>query len=486
MRTPAPVAAVGRWVEARFSTARWTGIYLTVTLALSALSIRAFVVITDGLAEASPLIARDPGISLLVAATRTNAGVRLNWAATLFGEAAVQTVLGLVVVGLLLLWGKRAYAALVAGTLTSGLLIQTFIKLVIARPRPPISLMVIAQPSSYSYPSGHALSSALFLGVVAFIAVSEERHRTAKVLTVAAAALGALMVGVSRVYLGVHWLSDVLASWDLAVALLALWIGGFAMWRRYGRLWPDTPRVLVDHVGEVVSVAVALAVAGTVVWSALSDPVLKRALVPPPTVSLDASATVTQSEVGRLPVFSVRPDGTRMEPIGTVFIGTRSQLTAAFDRAGWSVAEPATFVTIVHAFVDAALNLRYDTAPVTPTLLGGRTQDIAFERPQGRPTVRVRHHTRWWQTGFTAGGEPVWVATMSFDSGITLTSDVLLPSHTIAPDIDAERDLVVRELLRGGGVSRESTITVSPPVRGTNAQGNAWFGAGQASVLLAR
>lgn len=486
MKTPAPVAAIGRWVEARFSTARWTGLYLTLTLAVSALFIRAFVAITDGLAEASPLIARDPGISLLVAATRTDAGIRFNWVVTLFGEPAVQTLLGLLVVGLLLLRGKRAYAALVAGTLTSGLLIGTFVKLVIARPRPPVSLMVMAQPSSYSYPSGHTLSSALFLGIVAFIVVSEERRRWAKVLTVTVAALGALIMGVSRVYLGVHWLSDVLASWDLALALLTLWIGGFTMWRRYGRPWPDTRPVLMDHVGEVVSVAVALTVAGTVVWAALSDPVLERALVPPPTVSLDASATVTPSAVGRLPVFSEKPDGTRMEPIGTVFIGTRSQLTAAFERAGWSVAEPATFVTIVHAFVDAALNLRYDTAPVTPTLLGGHTQDIAFERPQGRPTVRVRHHTRWWQTGFTAGGEPVWVATMSFDSGITLTSDVLLPSHTIAPDIDAERDLVVRELLRGGGASREPTITVSPPVRGTNAQGDKWFGGGEASVLLAR
>jgi undecaprenyl-diphosphatase len=486
MVMPAPAATVGRWVRARFSTRRWTGLYLTMTVAVAALFFRAFIVITDGLAEASPLVARDPGIELLVAATRTNAGIRVNWVATLFGEAAVQTVLGLVVVGLLLLWGKRAYAALVAGTLTSGLLIQTLIKLAVARPRPPLSLMVIAQPSSYSYPSGHTLSSALLLGIVAFIAVSEERHRAAKVLTVAAAAAGALMVGVSRVYLGVHWLSDVLASWDLAIALLALWIGGFMMWRRYGRMWPDVRPVLMDHVAEVVAVAVAVAVASTVVWSALSDPVLRHALVPPPTVSLDASATVTQADVRRLPVFSEKPDGTRMEPIGTVFVGTRAQLTSAFERAGWSVAEPATFVTIVHAFVDAGLNLRYDTAPVTPTLLGGHTQDIAFERPQGVPTVRVRHHARWWQTGFTAGGESVWVATMSFDSGITLTSDILLPSHTIAPDIDAERDLVVRELLRGGGVSQEPTVTVSPPVRGTNAQGSGWFGGGQASVLVAR
>src|SRR5450759_1885241 len=246
-----------------------------------------------------------------------------------------------------------------------------------------------------------------------------------------------------------------------------------------------TPRYTRDS-PTIIAPAVALLVAGVIAWSALSDPVLQRALAPPPTVQVSASPVVTQAEVAKLPVFSVKPDGMRMEPIGTVFVGTRAQLTAAFERAGWSVAEPATFVTIARAFVDAALDLRYDTAPVTPTLLGGHTQDVAFERPQGRPTVRIRHHARWWQTAFTAGGEPVWVATMSFDDGITLTSDVLLPSHTIAPDIDAERDLVVRELLHTGVVAREPTVTVSPPARGTNAQGSAWFSGGQASVLVAR
>jgi membrane-associated phospholipid phosphatase len=474
-------------MRARFSPSRWTGLYLTLTLIVSGFFLRAFIVITDGVAEASPIVAGDPGIDLLVAATRTPAGIRLNWMATLFGEAAVQTVLGLIVVGLLLLWGKRAYAALAAGTLTSGLLLQTLTKVAVGRPRPPLSLMVIAQPSSYSYPSGHAMSSALLLGIVAFIAVRAVRRRSAKVLIVALAAILGLLVGFSRVYLGVHWLSDVLAGWDLALALLGLWIGGFLMLRRYGRIWPDTSPVLTDHAAEGLAVGVALLVAAVLAWSALSDPVLKRALVPPPAISLSASAVVTQAEVARLPVFSVKLDGAHMEPIGIVFVGTRAQLTATFERAGWSVADPATFVTIVHAFTDAALDLPYGTAPVTPTLLGGHTQDVAFERPQGRPTVRVRHHARWWQTGFTAGGEPVWVGTTSFDEGIVLSSAVLLlPSHMIAPDIDAERDLVARELLGTGRVSREPTVTVSAPVRGTNAQGDAWFSGGRASVLMAR
>ena len=486
MKVTAPAAAVGRWVRARFSARRWSGLYLTVTLTVFALYFRSFIVITNGLAEASPLVARDPGLALLVAATRTPSGIRFNWIATLFGEPAVQTVLALIVVALLLVWGKRAYAALVAATMSSGLLLQTLVKIAVARPRPPLSLAVIALPNSYSFPSGHAMSSALLLGILAFIALREERRWWVRLLTAGGAGTGALLVGVSRVYLGVHWVSDVMAGWALAGAWLALCIGGFLMLRRYGRTWPDTRPVLPEHTAEVLSVGVALLVSGVVVWSALNDPVLERALVVPPAVELHASRVVAQPDVARLPVFSEKPDGTTMEPIGTIFVGTRAELKGAFRRAGWSVAEPATFVTVVRAFTDGALDRPYNTAPVTPTLLGGHTQDVAFERPQGRPTVRVRHHTRWWMTSFTAGGEPIWVATMSFDEGITLGSDIVLPSHRIAPDIDAERNLVIGELIATGRVSREPTVAVSTPVRGTNAQGDAWFSGGEASVLLAR
>ena len=169
-----------------------------------------------------------------------------------------------------------------------------------------------------------------------------------------------------------------------------------------------------------------------------------------------------------------------------IFIGSREQLTDAFEAAGWEVADQAAFVTVMRAAVAAALDQRYPTAPVTPTFLGGEVQDLAFEEETDPPTARVRHHTRFWVTNRTADGVPVWVATASFDEGIQIGSAIHVPTHRIAPDIDEERDYIVRDLVATGRVVESERVRVSRPVSGTNTQGDEWYTEGMAAVLLGR
>ena len=80
---------------------------------------------------------------------------------------------------------------------------------------------LIQVPSSFSFPSGHALISLVFFGMLAFLAVLSVRHRLLKGAMVAASAVAVATVGFSRIYLGVHWMTDVLASWALGAAWLS-------------------------------------------------------------------------------------------------------------------------------------------------------------------------------------------------------------------------------------------------------------------------
>jgi undecaprenyl-diphosphatase len=88
-------------------------------------------------------------------------------------------------------------------------------KALMSRPRPPASLL-----TSSAFPSGHATASVAVWGTIAIV-VGLGRGRRAKVFLLIAAKLIALVVGVSRVVLGVHWPTDVIAGWALGVALLA-------------------------------------------------------------------------------------------------------------------------------------------------------------------------------------------------------------------------------------------------------------------------
>jgi membrane-associated phospholipid phosphatase len=120
----------------------------------------------------------------------------------------------------------EAVAWVVAGLVTYAL--PEIIKYATARPRPALWETLI-RPSGFSFPSGHAVASATFYPLLGWVLL--QRREGAARLGYAAGALFALFVGFGRLYLGVHWPSDVLAGWVLGFAQSALaiaWIKGRA------------------------------------------------------------------------------------------------------------------------------------------------------------------------------------------------------------------------------------------------------------------
>ena len=131
-------------------------------------------------------------------------------------------VAGLAILGLLLL--RRWHSALfVTGVLLSGITLSTLIKGWVGRPRPQL-VAHLDQVGSMSFPSGHALNSTLFYLMVTLIMAPLLTQRTARWFLYGLAISSSLAIGISRIALGVHWPSDVLASWVIAYCWLALWV----------------------------------------------------------------------------------------------------------------------------------------------------------------------------------------------------------------------------------------------------------------------
>ncbi len=143
---------------------------------------------------------------------------------TALGGTAVLGFLTLAVGIYLLLDGKKRMALFVVGSIASGLLLSTTLKTAINRPRPDIVPHLVTVSTS-SFPSGHSMMSALtYLTIGALLARSQERKRL-KAFAMLTAAMLALLVGLSRVYLGVHWPTDVLAGWTAgAVWAVLCWV----------------------------------------------------------------------------------------------------------------------------------------------------------------------------------------------------------------------------------------------------------------------
>lgn len=157
---------------------------------------------------------------------------------TALGSIAVLSLITAIALGFLLLRGKRGAAALVLLAVGGGMTLSSLMKNEIGRARPdlvPHGDVVFTA----SFPSGHSLISAVvYLTLGAMLArFVEGRRQKAYVLVVAIGLT--LLIGCSRVYLGVHWPTDVLAGWCLGAAWASLfWM--VALWlQRRGAVEPD-------------------------------------------------------------------------------------------------------------------------------------------------------------------------------------------------------------------------------------------------------
>jgi len=143
---------------------------------------------------------------------------------TVLGDVRVVVLVGAVAVVLLVAAHRRALAvALVVSSAGASLLVNTTKRLV-ERPRPP-EVFRLVYARGWSFPSGHAGQAAamyLAIAVIAWIVLRETRIRWVVAVTFG---ILAALIGLSRVYLAVHWLSDVVAGWSLGLAWFLIALG---------------------------------------------------------------------------------------------------------------------------------------------------------------------------------------------------------------------------------------------------------------------
>ncbi len=188
-------------------------------LAVIAAMTAAFAVLLGGVAETEGLATFDLPIVQALADARTPVAVLLMRTITTLGSPVAMIVIAACVCGVLAWWLRRG-TPLVLGALGVGGIgvIDTAAKDVVARPRPPAALHAVTA-NGYSFPSGHAVFSALVMLLCAAMLSFWVVHRPGgRVLLWAGSVTVIVAVGLSRVDLGVHYPSDILAGWALAIA----------------------------------------------------------------------------------------------------------------------------------------------------------------------------------------------------------------------------------------------------------------------------
>jgi hypothetical protein len=195
-----------------------------------------------------------------------------------------------------------------------------------------------------------------------------------------------------------------------------------------------------------------------------------------------------QSGLAGLPMVTRTGDFIPGDPINVGLVGAEEDVLCAMNAAAWDPADPITLRSSLKIVGSVLLDRPYHDAPVSALYYRNKREDLAFEKPVGISADR-RHHVRLWKV--LANGEEgrvVWLGAATFDRGVGLSRTDAKITHHIAPDIDADRDLLTADLAAAKVVETVYQVTgIGPTLHGRNGEGDAYYTDGdiKISVLVA-
>lgn len=232
-----------RWLLRRLTPGQYLGLHLTLGLSAAAGCLWLFGGVAEDVVTGDPLVRFDRALAAHLHEAATPPLSAFFLAVTVLGSLEAIAPLGLLVAGYLV--SRRRWLLLGAWllSLTGSVVLDQLLKQLFARPRPVFEHPLVLE-TSYSFPSGHAMVSLVVYGVLAYFVVLALRTWRARTAVVLGTALLVLLIGISRLFLGVHYFSDVVAGFAAGGVWLSALITGTETLRR------AKPRVAEPHDAE--------------------------------------------------------------------------------------------------------------------------------------------------------------------------------------------------------------------------------------------
>ncbi|MBI4919864.1 LssY C-terminal domain-containing protein [Candidatus Azambacteria bacterium] len=461
-----------KFTSQRLNRGRFSGLPLTFLSVAFVYVLFLFLGVIEDILTSDVIIAVDMRVANLLFTFRDAELVKIFTWITLLAKWQIVVSSAIVLSVILWLWKKRIYLLPLWVTLAGSELFNSLGKLAFHRPRPDASLYI---EDTFSFPSGHSTIAVAFYGFLIYILFRHIKKWKYKVNVLFFGIILILAIGLSRIYLGVHFLSDVWGGYLLGALWLLIGIT-VSEWLRHRKpllLFTSTQKTKI-----AVLIFILAELAFYVNFALRYNPPVARQEKPGVIVAADALDIFGDKEISR---FTETLFGERQEPLSFIVIAKNDQLLIdAMRKAGWYRADTATFISVAKLAKSAISNENYPTAPMTPSFWDARVHDFGFEKPTEAQSARERHHARFWRAQFeTKNGNRVYVGTASQDIGVKW-----LITHTIKPDIDTEREILFSDLENAGAISSFTKEKFVEPTLGTNFSGDQFFTDGKAYVII--
>jgi undecaprenyl-diphosphatase len=221
---------LGRWLELlAFRASHYASAHavLMISSAVGAILVLGLTALSaeiyQDVKNADGLSTLDVPVLNLAVNLRTPTNVAVVQFFTNLGAALELTIITAVIVSIMMVrWRSWTPLILLLIGVSGSLLMTVAGKNLVGRARPPEVYAVPPYETSPSFPSGHTLNSTVIASLVAYLLLLHLTSRFARVLSVVCAVLWFVAMGLSRVFLGYHWLTDVIVGWTLGLAWVAL------------------------------------------------------------------------------------------------------------------------------------------------------------------------------------------------------------------------------------------------------------------------
>lgn len=364
---------------------------LLVALVLLLGSMWLFLGIVEDIVEGDPLVMADQAVFAFLQQLRTEPMDRVMVGITEMGSVGV--LLPLVVVVAAWLLARRCWrtAGYWIATAASAELVVKVLKRTLGRHRP---LSLYQGVDQFSFPSGHATSTAVVLATLAFLLTRGQSLRW-RIAVGASVAVYAALVGFSRLYLGAHWLSDVLGGFSFGLAAVVL---SAMVYTQHQVREPIEPKRLAVVAGATIVLAGSL-------WGWWRAPADMAFYAAQPRLE---TTTIEQWSAGGFSLLPARRReiaGERKERFTVQVACKESALREGLRRAGWMDAPSLGLASVLQAIVP---HPAVGELPLLPRYDGGLASAINLIQVPA-PTADARYVLRLWKSEWElAGGVPIW------------------------------------------------------------------------------
>lgn len=177
-------------------------------------------------------------------------------------------------------------------------------------------------------------------------------------------------------------------------------------------------------------------------------------------------------------------DGNAGDMVNFLILGSEAGLRRVFDAAGWVKVDRTAKEAVLHGLLSSISKQAYTQMPMSELYLFGRFQDFGYAHAEPIRVAASRHHLRLWKAPFTAQGQTLWVGAATHDIGFEKDQRTGRTTHKIDPNVDEERDYVIRTLGETGQVAEVARILPPSPVKqARTASGGSFHSSGEVFVL---